>query len=325
MSKQQVRRRMWSIKSVTISGVLSIALSSACLPCFAATDMAVLQESKPLITRAGAWHTWKDRFHLHPGQEKLPLHLTFSNGADGRPKATDLVVELDGAPLASFKDFKGGDSFTIDLTGKIHNNTRLKVKGFGPSGARMNWRLFVQKPAISSVSPKPISLNDTIKITGSNFSNRADQIVVHLGKKHIKILSAGPNEINGKISGHAEGGNQDLIASVASVKSDPFKVSVRSHPRITWVNMLASAPREPVTINGSGFSSVPAENIVTVGKFKARVTAATETSISFIIPEMPFPKWHTPIKVTSNGMPCKGHASINIDVRVVPNEGIPMR
>lgn len=316
---------MRSIKLLTGSIVLTAALSSSGLPGLAAVEMAILQESKPLVTRAGAWHTWKDRFHLQPGQESLPLRLTFLNGADGRPKATNMTATLDGAPLAQFKDFKGADSFSIDLSGKIHNNSRLEVRGFGPSGARMQWSLYIQKPTISSVSPDSIGTNDTIKISGTNFSSDLKHLKVYLGKKHAKPLSSKSDEITARYTGELEGGEQDLTVSVSSVKSEPFKVSVRSHPRISRVDMLATMPREPVTISGTGFSPVAAENIVTVGNYRATVRAATENSITFIVPDMPFPKWHVPIKVTSRGVPCRGHAYIHLDLRVVPNEGIPMR
>src|SRR5579883_1578752 len=101
-------------------------------------ETAVLQESKPLVTRAGAWQSWHDFLHLKPGQETLPLILTFVNGADGRAKFTDLRIELERKPFASIKEFAGAESKSFDLTGKIKSgNTPLLVQGFGPSGARL--------------------------------------------------------------------------------------------------------------------------------------------------------------------------------------------
>ncbi len=287
--------------------------------------MAVIQKSKPLVTRAGAWHTWSDRLHLKAGQEKLPLQLTFANGVDGRPNATDLIVELERKPLATFKDFNGGNSFTIDLTGKLHaGNSSLTVKGFGPSGARMKWKLLAERPIVTSVNPQTIGLTDTITIDGSNFSDDRDRVDVQIGNKHTKPLECKPSQIKCKLPAHVDGGNQDLTVSVSSIPSTPMQVSVRSNPRITWVDMLASPPQHPVTVNGSGFSPAASENIVTVGNVRANVQAATASSITFIIPNMHFPRWHAPIKVITNGMPSKDHVHIHVDARVVPNEGIPM-
>jgi len=295
------------------------------LPASALEDMALFQESKPLVTRAGAWHTWGDRIHLNAQQTKLPLELRFANAADGRPAATDLKVELDHKSLATFANFSGGNSFSIDLTGKLRaGNTHLTVKGFGPSGARMNWKLYIQRPVITAVSPDLISLTDTVSVKGRNFSSNADDIRIHIAGKHIKPSSASDAEVKFKLPAHVDGGTQHMVVSVAHVNSSPFKITVRSNPKITFIDMLASPPTEPVTIIGSGFSPVASENVVTFRNVRANVVSATESSITVIIPNMHFPDWHVPIKVVTNGMPAHGKAHIHLDVRVVPNEGIPM-
>lgn len=306
--------------------VLPLFFMACCLTSAAAENMAVLQESKPLVTRAGAWHTWNDHIHLKAGQEKLPLSLTFTNGVDNRPKFTDLVVELNRKPFATFKNFSGGDKFTLDLTGQLSTgNTPLMVKGFGPSGARLNWKVFIVRPEISEVKPELMSVVDTVTILGKNFSDRLEQVKVYIGKKQIKPLKSTEGKIEFKPLSHQDGGSTNLIVAVSDVKSAPFKVTMRSHPHITWINLLASPPEHPVTISGSGFSPVIAENVVTFGKIKAHVVSATESSITCIIPNMHFPKWHVPIVVTTNGIPSKERAYIHLDIRLVENEGIPMR
>lgn len=305
--------------------LVTCILVASGLPASAIEDMALLHESKPLVTRAGAWHTWGDRIHLNAQQTKLPLELRFTNGADGRPAATDLKVELDHKPLATFANFNGGNNFSIDLTGKLRaGNTHLTVKGFGPSGARMNWKLFIQRPVITAVNPDPVGPADTISIKGRNFSSNSDDIRIHIAGKHIKPSSASEGEVKFKLPAHPQGGTQHMVVSVAHVNSSPFKVTVRANPKITFVDMLASAPTELVTIRGSGFSTVPSENVVTFRNVRANVVSATESSITVIIPNMHFPDWHVPINVVTNGMPAHGKAFIHIDVRVVPNEGIPM-
>ncbi len=306
--------------------VLPLFFMASCLTSAAAENMVVLQESKPLVTRAGAWHTWNDHIHLKAGQEKLPLSLTFNNGVDKRPKVTDLVVELNRKPIATFKNFGGGDKFTIDLTGQLSTgNTPLMVKGFGPSGARMNWKVFIVRPEISEVKPELISVVDTVTILGKNFSDRLERVKVYIGKKQIKPLNSTEGKIEFKPLTDQDGGSTNLIVAVSDVKSAPVKITMRSHPHITRINLLASPPEHPVTISGSGFSPVIAENVVTFGKIKAHVVSATESSITCIIPNMHFPKWHVPIVVTTNGIPSKERAYIHVDIRLVENEGIPMR
>jgi hypothetical protein len=289
-------------------------------------DMAVLQESKPLVTRAGAWQTWNDHIHLTQGQEKSRLVLTFTNGAEGRAKFTDLKVLLGRKPYATLKDFGGADVLSCSLTGKLtRGNTALAVQGFGPSGARLNWRVHIQRPVITAVKPSSAGPSEKMTIEGNGFSEHAGDTKVLVAGKPAKLVSSKSTELQLKLPAQVPSGSQDLLVSVNSVESKPFKVSVKSTPQITWVNMLAANPGNTVIISGSGFSAVPSENTVTVGKTPARVTAATTSSITFIIPDMHYPRWHVPITVTTNGVTSKSKASINLQQLIVPNEGIPMR
>ena len=316
-----------SIKFIPLATASSLVAAGLAVACMASAaycadqipEMAVLQESKPLVTRAGAWHTWNDHIHLKPGQEKLPLKLDFVNGADGRPKATDMKVLLDRKPLADFKNFSGGNSFSIDLTGKLHpGNTALSVQGFGPSGAWLKWNLSIQRPVITAVTPTLLSAGDTVTISGANFSAHADRLTICVADKHAKVTSSNDGEIKFKMPSHTSAGNRPLIVSHQSVKSAPFMVSVKATaPHIAHVDMQSSPPQHPVVLTGSGFSPVKSDNVVTFGGHKAEVTAATATSITCIIPDMHFPQWNVPIKVITNGVASKEHVTINVDVRVI--------
>src|SRR6516165_11573035 len=124
-------------------------------------DVAILQSSKPLVTRAGAWQTWNDHIHLKQGQENVPLALYFINGADGRPKFTDLRVFLARNPVATLKDFGGNDTLSLNLAGKVtRGNTALAVQGFGPSGARLIWQVLARRPVVTAVNPKLVRFHD---------------------------------------------------------------------------------------------------------------------------------------------------------------------
>lgn len=305
---------------------LFLALIASCLPCSASESMHLLQESKPHVTRTGAWQSWGDRIELKAGQEELPLRIDFINGAEGRPRVDRLKVELERAPLINLDDFSQHESFSVDLTGKLHRGySSLNVRGEGKSGARMMWRLFIQGPVITGVNPSLVWPGDEVTIEGKNFSHRNDRDQIWIGKRHVRPSSMDASKARFMVPGNVAGGQQDLRIEIASVKSAPFGIKVRSHPHINRVNMLASPPHHPITIEGSGFSPVASENIVNVGRLRAKVTSASDSHITFIIPEMRFPHWHVPIHVTSHGMPSKGRAFINVDERVIPNEGIPMR
>lgn len=303
-----------------------IALSKAeALPQIGSDETAVLQESKPLVTRAGAWQSWHDSLHLKPGQEKLPLVLTFVNGADGRAKFTDLRVELARKPFTSLQEFAGADSKSFDLTGRItQGNTPLVVQGFGPSGARLVWKLTTRKPVITSVIPNPIRLVDNVRIQGKNFPEKSADMTVLFGTTAAKILSAKTSEAEVEVPHHLRGGHHDLKIVVHAVKSNSVKVKVKARPEIKEVNLLAAPPEQPLVITGNGFSNNPSRNIVKFGSIKAHIIEANESSITCLIPDMHFPQWYVPIKVITDGMPSKENIYIHVDVRVIPNEGIPM-
>lgn len=298
----------------------------AATPCFAVnTDMALLQESKPLVTRAGAWHSWGDNLHLKTGQDRLPLVFEVENGAEGRPKASDLQITLNRSTLADFSHFKGNANFTIDMSGKLHTgNNSLQVRGFGPSGAWLKWRLFIKRPIITSVTPQTLSAVDRLTIRGQNFCEHKDRIKVTIGGKPVRLISSNANEIVCKPPERVDPGNQKLTVSVHSVESTPFDVSVKAAPRITFIDTLSTPPLHDVTVRGDGFSPVISENTVMVGSRSARIVSATRSSITFTIPDMHFPDWHVPIRVITNGMTSKERIFIHLDMRLIPNEGHPI-
>jgi IPT/TIG domain len=305
---------------------VSLLLSLISAPCFAASnEMAMLQESKPLVTRAGVWQSWGDHLHLKSGQEKLPLTFEVENGAEGRPKATGLKITLNRNPLADFNNFNSDDHFNIDLSGKLHaGNNSLQVQGFGPSGARLRWRLLIQRPVVISVTPDSISATDPITISGQHFCDQKDRIKVSIAGQYAKLVSSNTREISCRLPERPKAGKQALTVAVQNVSSIPVTVTIKTAPRITFIDTLSAPPLHNVTVQGDGFSPVANENIVMVGSRSARVLSATKSSITFTIPDMHFPTWHVPVRVTSNGMTSKEKIFIHLDMRVIPNEGHPI-
>jgi|688.fasta_scaffold412593_2 hypothetical protein len=308
----------------TAAMIMLLSLTSS--PCFADTNaMALLQESKPLVTRAGAWQSWGDHLHLKSGQEKLPLIFEVENGAEGRPKASGLQIKLNRNQLADFKDFNGNAQFKIDLSNKLHaGNNSLQVQGFGPSGVWLRWRLLIQRPVVASVKPDSLSATDSITISGQHFCDQKDRIKVSIGGKHARLISSNPNEITCRLPERVSAGKQPLVVAVQAVSSIPFAVGIKAAPRITFIDTLSAPPLHNVTLQGDGFSPVASENTVMVGSRKARIISATKSSITFTIPDMHFPSWHVPIRVTTNGMTSQEKIFIHLDMRLIPNEGHPI-
>lgn len=283
-------------------------------------EMIALQKSKPLVTRAGAWQTWNDAIHLKPSQDKMYLLLKFINGADGRAKFTDLRVQLAQKPFLTLQDFHGHATLTRDLTGTLkQGNTPITVQGFGPSGARLVWKLSTRRPTISSVTPNPFTLVQRVIISGKNFPDHVHGVQVLFAGKPAHVLSSSASQIQVNPPKELSGGKHDIVVSVHSVKSNAFHAMVKGNPRLKMLDFSSTAPGQPLYIEGSGFSKIASQNKVLFGSLRAEIISASETMIKCIVPEMQFPQWHVPVTVTTNGMPSNS-LEIHIDVRVIENE-----
>ncbi len=280
--------------------------------------LVVVHESRPHVARAGVWQTYRDHIHLKPGQERKQLLLTFANGADGRPKLTDLRISLAGKPFATIKDFDEAGNFSRSLNGLIGaGDTILTSEIFGPSGARLAWKLLSEKPIVTSVQPNPYGRDDILTIQGTNFSDNKHSLKVSLAGKTGEVVSAGATQLQMKVPGHIPAGEQDLVVSVDSAKSNAFKIKAR--PNIYWIDITSQSPSQPVMILGRGFSKTLADNVVMVGPYKARVTASVQNNLTFIVPEMHFHQHGLPLTVITNGVSSKDHLILDVDIRVIPN------
>ncbi len=280
-----------------------------------------LQTSRPLIARSGAWQTYNDHIKLKAGQQKRPLRLVFENGAEGREKLTDLNIQLNRQPLATLKDFQG-NALTLDPSASLKpGDNLLTVKVFGPSGARLKWQLLTERVTVTSVKPELLTPLSEITISGTNFAETAAQNQVTIGGKPATVVKASSTELLVKPPQHLVSGSQELHVISDFIKSNAATVRAKDGPKITWIDLLAAPPGQPVVLSGKGFSADSRENIVTVGTVQAKVLVSDEKSIKFVVPEMHFPQWHLPVSVTVNGIKSKEKITLNVDQRVILNHG----
>jgi len=288
-----------------------------------AAETTVVQTSRPYVARAGAWQSWTDHLHILPGMEKRTLQLTLINGAEGRAQMTDIEMQLARKPFITIKDFNNQPQVTRSLSGIVGpGDTVVSVRGFGPSGARLVWQLASDKVSVSSVSPNPFGATEKITVSGTNFSDNPAHIKVDVGGKHATVVSSTGNQIVLKLPAHLPGGIKNLVVTACGTKSEAFKVTCLAQPHISWVDLIAAPPGHPVVITGTGFAPNPAGNLVKFDKLPAHIVSASEKSITCIIPDMDFPIWHVPITVTTHGMTSKEQKKINVDHRIIENNGI---
>ncbi|HEY9788335.1 MAG TPA: IPT/TIG domain-containing protein [Candidatus Obscuribacterales bacterium] len=285
-----------------------------------ADDIIALQTGKPIVSKGRTWQSFTDYIHLNQGQDQAPLTLTILNGPDNAPAFEQCRITLAGRDLATMKDFKNR-ALNVDLTGVLGvGDTQLIVQAVGPAGAAMSWKLTSKKIVVTSVDPTTISPGDKIKVNGKNFTAKA---LVSIGQKWCKVTQAKETQLQVTVPDDVESGKQNLIVTVGGVKSAPIPVSVKGAPQVSGIDTISAPPGQQVTISGKGFSTKAADNIVTFNGTPGTVVSASATSLTVVIPEIAYPQWNVQIKVKTNGVESKGDTTINVQQRVIPNDGVP--
>lgn len=289
-----------------------------------ADDTIVLQTSKPMTYANGQqWQKFSEFITLKPGQETLPLYITFTNGNDSAPAFSGLQITLSGRQLATAKDFAAKTNYQMDISGTLTGgDNQIIVNGFGPRGATLNWKLFTKKMQLTAVDPSTTPVGQKISLQGKNFAKTGNQVV--FGKSTSPATyDQFKKTLTTTVPDDVTSGKVDIYVTNGGLKSNSITLTVKSPPTVSGVDFVSSAPGQTVTVSGKGFSPKASENSVTFAGTPATITNATQTSISVIIPEIAYPQWNVPIKVKTNGVEGKGSATINLQQRVIPNDGVP--
>jgi len=171
--------------------------------------------------------------------------------------------------------------------------------------------------------PICFGLNEKVVVKGKNFSERASTNHVTIGNKPVTVSYAKKDQLELKLSSNVPGGKQDLVVTVGTIKCNPIKVTVKAAPELTSVNFVSTCPGQPIVVYGKGFSTNSSDNEVFIGGVSAPITSVSADSISCVVPDLPFPQWYVPITVKTNGMESKGTVTINLQQRVIENQGQP--
>ena len=287
-------------------------------------EVVLLQESgakKYVSAKNKQWQTFDNYINLKPGQESMPLTMTVTN-----ENYTGINMLLNGQKLATDKDFKG-PTLRMQMTGALAGgDNKLTIQAFGPVGANLTWRLTTLKPVISAIKPLTGAGEDDITITGKNFAKIASANTVMVGTKVATIksgTSTSGKEIVFNLPKDMISGKTTITVSVGGILSKAVEFTVKAAPEVTGVDLISAPPGQAMTITGKGFSATQADNLVTIGGVPAPISSCNATSITITVPEMFYPQWHLPIVVKTGGIESKGNVQINIQMRVIPNDGVP--
>ncbi len=153
----------------------------------------------------------------------------------------------------------------------------------------------IGSPVITSFTPTSAAAGTSVIISGSNFTNVTGISFGGVAASSFTVVSS--NAIVATVSTGASG---NIIVTTnsgsASIAGFVFSVPV---PTISSFSPTSGAIGTTVTITGTNFSSIPANNIVYFGAVKAIVSASTSTSVSVIVP---IGATYQPITVTTNNL-----------------------
>jgi hypothetical protein len=278
-------------------------------------------DKKYICTKPKTWQTFDGYVSLKAGQEALPLTMTVTNS-----NYTGITIFLNGQKLATDKDFKS-NILRMQMTGALAGgDNKFTVQGFGPAGANLTWKLSTLKPVITALKPTPAGLDDEITLTGRNFSKVASANQVLVGTKQGVIkpgTSTSGKEITFTLPKESLSGKINVTVSVCGIVSKAIELQIKAAPEVTGVDLLSGPPGQAMTISGKGFSATQSENVVTIGGVPATITSSSAKSITVTIPEMFYPQWHLPVIVKTGGVESKPGVEVNVQSRVIPNDGVP--
>ncbi len=181
-----------------------------------------------------------------------------------RASATELEVEV---PL----DAVGGTiAVEVPHAGRYETATRLFV---GPA------------PAIRAFEPASGPPGTRVTLRGEHFGSDAARVTITFGTHAATVVAAAPGELAVTVPDDAETGR--IAVTVAGVGPVPSAADFRVTAPVT---VARTEPRagdigERVTLFGTGFSTVPAQNTVLLGTVPAHVVSSTATEVVVEVPE----------------------------------------
>ena len=139
-------------------------------------------------------------------------------------------------------------------------------------------------PKVTGITPIKGFAGDVVTISGEYFSESLSETAILFGGVDAKVQSVSKNTIKVIAPEHAKGSVDVQVITGGKTLRAPSSFTYMTFA-IESNYPVKGATGDKVTISGEGFSTVPSENIVMVGKEKATVESATETSLVVVMPD----------------------------------------
>lgn len=149
------------------------------------------------------------------------------------------------------------------------------------------------RPVITGISPANGVVGTPVTISGFNFNGTT---AVQFGGTAAASFTVNSPVSISAITGEGSNGAVTVTTALGTATYQSFSFAP---PVINSFAPITAAPGTAVTISGTNFSVIPANNIVYFGATKAEVTAATLTTLNVTVPNG---ATHEPITVTAHQM-----------------------
>ncbi len=140
-------------------------------------------------------------------------------------------------------------------------------------------------PSITSITPSNGSINESVTITGSNFSTSPPNNIVEFNGTSAVVLASTSTTITTSVPAGATTGKITVTIDCNTATSvNDFIVTTALLPTITSFTPTFGPIGTSVIITGTNFSTTPANNVVAFNGTPAVVTASTANSITTTVP-----------------------------------------
>ncbi len=137
-------------------------------------------------------------------------------------------------------------------------------------------------PQVTAIDPPQAGPGMEVVIRGTNFAARTSDNEVRIGALSMVVRAADPNALRVIVPDGAQTGPMTVHTPGGDVQTPPLTVSARVLVRD--FAPTAAAPGGNVVIRGSGFSTTPANNHITLGGRPVRVVRSTANEVEFQVP-----------------------------------------
>ncbi|HEY9785611.1 MAG TPA: IPT/TIG domain-containing protein [Candidatus Obscuribacterales bacterium] len=284
----------------------------------------VISSGGPYLARTSAIERHRDAIVVPPQYVDKPLSLVCTNGsytaagfnwvrlflqpgsADSDAAAGDF-----GTLLVDENSFSATSQIFIDLTGRLTpGRNNILVEGVGIPGSCFSWELrTIGPPALIRPNPPVTTSGAPLIVYGIGFSLRPEENTAMLGSMAVPVLETTQGAIKVLIPPGLPESELDFSVSIRNYRSNIIKMVVLPGPKITSLSAGTVVAGQTLIIGGTGLSSIPEENAVYIGGYRAQVLSSSTSAVSVEVPRLPAAK-ALPVFVFVRGARAAGNFSV---------------